>query len=191
CDRKCRLREKNAETFVDHDDPIVSSLARGVIRHHQDDDWFHRGATFNDMVYRSSMELSKLLNGDRSMRTNLVAHVVIEMLLDAYLHEQHPGDLDRYYAQIETVDPSQVQSAINLFATRETNQLTEYIERFRNDKFLFDYATDEGVLFRMNKVLRRVGLEELPEEILGWCESIRQSVHRQADELLYQYEKLT
>ena len=33
CDRKCRASEKKAELFVDHEDPFVASIARGVVWH--------------------------------------------------------------------------------------------------------------------------------------------------------------
>lgn len=187
-DRKCRLREKAAREFVEHQDPIVAAVARGVVQHHQDDDWFHRGPAFNEMILNYGMELRQLLGGERSMRPSFVGHIIVEIFLDAYLHDQHPGQMDRFYRQVESVDPEKVQAASNRFATRETEQLANGIRRFVKEKFLYDYSTDEGVVFRINQVMKRVGLSLVPPEVLEWTPNARQQVYDRAAELLPQYQ---
>lgn len=54
-------------------------------------------------------------------------------------------------------------------------------------RFLFDYATDEGVVFWINKVLKRVNLEPLSAEILDWMPGARRRVYDNVAGLLPQY----
>ena len=187
-DRKCRLREKAAIEFVEHEDPIVASLAAGVVQHHQDDDWFHRGPAFNELILNYGMELRGILGDSKSMRPSFVGHIIVEIFLDAYLHDKNPGQMDRFYEQVESVDPEKVQSAINLFANRETDKLAAGIRRFAKEKFLYDYATDEGVVYRINQVMRRVGLSLVPPKVLDWTPNARQRVYDRAAELLPEYK---
>lgn len=187
CDRKCRLREKAANEFVDHQDPVVATLARGVVQHHQDDDWFHRGAAFNELILNYAVELRELFGNERSMRPSVIGHIIVEMFLDAYLNEKNPGELDRFYRQVESVDPEKVQSSINRFANRETQKLVSAIERFTREKFLYDYDTDQGVIYRINRVMKRVGLDSMPPGIEDWTPGARQRVYDRASELLPQY----
>lgn len=186
-DRKCRLREKAASEFVEHEDSIVASVARGVVQHHQDDDWFHRGPAFNELILNYGMELRKILGDQRSMRPSFVGHIIVEIFLDAYLHDQNPGQMDRFYRQVESVDPEYVQAASNLFATRATDKIADGIRRFVREKFLYDYVTDEGVVFRINQVMKRVGLSSVPSEVLAWTPGARQRVYERAAELLPEY----
>jgi hypothetical protein len=187
CDRKCRLREKAAEGFSDDHDPIVATIAQGVVQHHQDDDWFHRGAAFNELILNFAVELRELFSNERSMRPSLIGHIIVEMFLDAYLHAQNPGELERFYKQVESVDPDQVQAAINQFATRPTEKLADGIRRFAKERFIFDYETDKGVVYRINNVMRRVGLDAVPAALVDWAPQARERVYAKANDLLLEY----
>ena len=98
CDRKCRAREKNALKFVGDSDLIVATTARGVVQHHRDDAWFHESPVFNKLILEFAIELRELFGNERSMRTGLVGHIVVELLLDAHLNAKHPGLMEKYYS---------------------------------------------------------------------------------------------
>ena len=112
----------------------MSATARGVVQHHQDDDWFHRTPVFNELILNFAVELRELFGNERTMRPSFVGHILVEMFLDAYLTQQHPGKLELFYQQVATVDAEAIQSAVNLFATRPTDKLSPAIERFRRDQ---------------------------------------------------------
>jgi hypothetical protein len=188
CDRKCRAREKNAVKFVEHSDEIVATVAKGVVQHHQDDAWFHQTPVFNELILNFSVELRELFSGERSMRPGLIGHIVVELFLDAYLHAENPGRLDFYYQQVDTVDGEKIQAAINLFATKQTDKLAPEIERFKAARYLFDYSTDEGVIYRINKVFQRVKLNQIGDEIFQWMPSARSRVYERVADLLPGYK---
>lgn len=188
CDRKCRVREKHAVKFVDHEDPIVATIAKGIVRHHQDDDWFHQTPRFNKLILDFAVELRDLFGNERTMRPSLVGHIIVELFLDAYLNAQFPGRLEYFYDQVENVDGLRIQDAINLFATKPTTKLVGEIDRFVKVRYLFDYDTNEGVVYRINKVFKRIKLDPLGNEILQWMPSARERVCESVPDLLPNYE---
>ena len=190
CDRKCRAREKGAQRFINHSDPVIAKIAQGVVQHHQDDDWFHRTPIFNEMILKFAVELRELFGNERSMRPGLIGHIVVEMLLDAFLHKEHPGELNRFYDQVDSVNPQKVQDAINLFASRPTEQLAAHVGRFSKARFLFDYVTNEGINYRLNRVLERVKMNATPEVFLNWLPTARDRVYENAEGLLAQWKGL-
>ena len=184
CDRRCRVREKRAAAFLDDSDEVLRLVARGVVQHHQDDAWFHRSARFNNLNMKYAIEFRDTFGNDHSMRPSLIGHIIIEIFLDWFLEKRMPGSVERFYEAFASVDPKRVQNAINHFATKPTNKLAPAIEYFVKERFVFDYATDEGVRYRMNKVLTRVKLVPMPESSVEWLGGVRREVEASAEALL-------
>ncbi len=186
-DRKCRAREKKATPFIDHEDPIVAAVSQGIVNHHKDDHWFHTNQTFQQMNIKFAVEIRELLDNERGMRTGFVGHVMIELFLDAWLHAKFPGKLEYYYQQLESIDPEKVQDVVNLFASKKTDKLAPAIRRVIKDRYLFDYSENSTTLYRINRVLKRIGLEEIDDRILPWMETARERVYDRVPDLLDQY----
>jgi len=188
CDRKCRARKKRAALYVEDDNPIVRNVAAGVVRHHEDDFWFHGSAAFTKLNMEFAIEYREQFGNSQSMRASLIGHIIIEMFLDAYLESQQPGAMEQMYVWVAELDVEEVQNAINLFATKPTTKLADEIKRFGQVKYLLDYLNDQGVLHWMNKVLGRLGLELMPETTLPWLAEKRIQVYQQAERLLAGHE---
>lgn len=186
-DRKCRVRRKRAVDWVNDEDPIVAEVADGVVQHLKDDHWFHTSAVFRDFEMKFAVEIREIYDGEKSMRPGFVAHVMVEMFIDSWLQQNFPGQLERYYDMIADVDAQKVQNAINRFATNATEKLVPAMEMFLSERFIFDYVTDEGAVYRMSRVLQRIGLEPLDDKILPWAATARPRVNEQIKGLLSGY----
>lgn len=167
-DRKIRVRGKLAQEFVDSEDPELQAVARGVIRHIEDDRWFHATQAFVELNMQLAVELRDLLPGDAGFRPTFVGHILIEMQLDAFWIRDDPSIGQRYYDCLRGVDSKTVERCVNRITGKPTDQLATVIERFIEVKFLYDYLDDERLLFRLNQVMNRVGLPPLPEAVGGW-----------------------
>jgi hypothetical protein len=66
----------------------------------------------------------------------------------------------------------------------DASPLAGIIDRFRLVRFLYDYVDDDRLTFRLNQVMRRVGLSELPASFAAVLPPTRRLVHRHAAELL-------
>lgn len=188
-DRKVRARAKGAKLLVDDGDPQVAAVAAGIVRHHYDDDWFHQTRAFAELTWHFTVKIRDTLQNsegasDDGLRPSFLGHILVELLLDAVLIEESPGKLDEYYGALESVDAMVVEKTVNRIAARRTDRLHEFIGLFRTHRFLFDYANDEKLLFRLNQVMQRVKLAVLPADLLQLFPEFRKVVRNRRAELL-------
>lgn len=175
-DRKIRARERMAVAALESDDSAVRSVAKGIIRHIQDDRWFHSTAAFVETNLELAVGLRDLLPGDRGFRPMFVSHVVIEVMLDSFWIRERPEDAEQYYAYLETTSPEKIQRCVNEITGKPTDRLADTIRRFAKARFLFDYSDEHRLLMRLNQVMKRVGLAELPDDVLPWLRGSRNLV---------------
>ncbi len=183
-DRKIRIRRRTAAEFVTDTDPLVAAVARGVVQHHADDAWFHALPAFNELSLAFALEIRDALPGDEGFRPSFLGHILVELLLDSALAEESPHRLDNYYAALQALDPAAVERAINRLATRPADRIASLIPRFAAERFLYDYADDGRLLMRLNHIMRRVGLPQLPLSMLDLLPSLRVRVRDRMSELL-------
>lgn len=188
-DRRVRVREQAAAPFRRDPDFRLAALASGIAQHHQDDRWFHQTDVFVNLSMQLSIEARERLGDEAGFRPGLLGHIVIELLLDAYLDAEHPGKLEQYYELVAAVDPELVQKYINRMAKRTTDRLVWYFEIFLRERYIFDYADDQRMLYRINRVFERVRLEPIRSELDAWLPSVRQRVYEQANALLVHHRQ--
>ena len=183
-DRKMRLRSKRATDFVDSDDRQLAALARGIVQHHHDDQWFHQTAAFSELNLQFAVEIRDSLPGDEGFRPSFLGHILVELLLDASLAEEDSSRLDGYYAALAELDPVRVQNLVNGLATTDSDRITALIPRFASERFLYDYLDDARLLMRLNHIMRRVGLPQLPNGLMELFPAMRNRVRDRRCELL-------
>jgi hypothetical protein len=159
---RLRCRSRHARPHVSADDPQLAAVARGVMRHHADDDWFHQTGAFGDVMLELARRIRGVTGDTDGMRPGFLGHILLELLLDATLHAEQPEVLDRYYDALGRIDPAVVAGAVGHMAECDAASLAGIIERFVELRFLYDYADDDRLAYRLNQVMRRVGLPELP-----------------------------
>lgn len=183
-DRKIRLRSRTAADFVADTDPIVASLARGIVQHHADDAWFHATTAFSELSLQFAVEIREVLPDDEGFRPSFLGHILVELLLDRALAEDEPKRLDNYYAALAKLDADLTQHAISRLATRPVDRIVMLLPRFLSERFLYDYLDDAKLLMRINHVMRRVGLPQLPAGLVELIPSLRQRVRERMADLL-------
>jgi hypothetical protein len=184
-DRPVRVRAKLAQQLIDStSDPVTRSVARGALRHLEDDDWFHATAAFVEVSSDLARRFRAFLGPDHPAQCGFLGHIVTELLIDSELDRRHPGRLQTYYQQLDQIDPLIVEAAVNQMARGETARLRVFIPLFRVHRFLFDYAEDHRLLARLNGVMHRVKLEPLPANLLSELATARGIVRDRIAELL-------
>ena len=182
--RKSRARKKLAAPFAEDDQESMASLARGIVQHHHDDDWFHQTRAFTELSWNFTKEIRDRLPKDDGFRPSFLGHILVELLLDATLIDDDPGGLDAYYEVMDSLDAQAVADAVNRMVTCQTGMLAFFIPRFSAERFLYDYRDDEKLLFRLNNVMRRVRLPFLPESLTEYFPEARRLVRERVAELL-------
>jgi len=210
CLKKVRA-EESMNRFEPCADPCTQ-LAQGILQHLADDQRFHANPAFLELSYRLSQQAAELLDGQQASALPVVSlpeeargsagmaadppsdapggyaafvgHLVLEVLLDAVLIEENPARLEQYYQALQTVDPELVQKTVNHMVPRSTQRLAPMIVEFRRLRVLWDYLEDRRLWYRLNQVMRRVGLPELPEAFVDLLPQARQAVACRKQQLL-------
>ncbi len=182
--RRVKVRSKHARPFTDDADPRMASLARGVERHHVDDRWFHETRAFAELSWQFTVLVRDRLPPDDGLRPSFLGHILVELLLDACLIAEQPAELESYYHALHRIDACWVEAALGRMATAPPEKLAQFIPLFLNERFLWDYLDDGKLCYRLNQVLRRVGLAPLPEAFAELLPDMRRSVNQRREELL-------
>ena len=183
-DRGVRVRAAHAQPLVDADDPRTAALARGIAQHHFDDGWFHQTAAFAELSWGFAARLRDVLEPDEGMRPSFLGHILVEILLDATLIEAEPDRLHSYYRAMGEVDAAHVQAVVNRAAPRTATRLAEFVPLFVREGFLWDYADDGKLCYRLNQVMRRVRLPALGEGLKTFLPEARRAVQERQQDLL-------
>lgn len=183
-DRRVRVRSRRIYEQMDSLDENDRALAEGMLQHLRDDDLFHRCERFVMLEAELSARFRRIMPDRFDHRPPFLGHIVVELLLDAFIAEQIPSVLDDYYAALSEVSPLRIQNAVNAVATRTTGNLAEFVSQFRRIQFLYDYADDTRLLSRLNQVMRRVTLPALDDECLPVLREARQMLREHGEELL-------
>ena len=187
--RRAKARSSLAQPFVDDADECVANIARGILRHHSDDRWFHQTRAFAELSLQFTVAIRDRLSTDTGFRPSFVGHILVELLLDAELIEQSPERLARYYSALDSLDPKRVAQIVNRMCTRTVDSLAVLIPRFSSARFLYDYTDDEKLLARVNNVMDRIRLPLLPAELAEYFPAARHAVRFRVQELLNEYGK--
>ena len=182
--RATRVRSKTAAKFVDDADPLTAALARGTLRHIRDDDRFHHCEPFVGMLWQLTVRIRDALADDAGLRPRMLAHLLIEVMLDASIAEERPERLAAYYRTLDRVDAKSVARIVDRLATRPAEGLARFIPRFSAERFLYDYLDDAKLLRRLNQVMGRLKLPKVPPDFGDLLPEVRQLVYPQAAELL-------
>jgi len=183
-DRKVRVRSRSATAMLENPDVATRQIASGILQHLADDQWFHQTRVFAETSLQFAVELRDRLPGDEGFRPSFLGHILVEVLIDATLIQRDRSLADRYYDAMDQVSAAKVQQVVNAIAKVQTARLDEWIARFRQVKFLYDYLDDAKLLFRMEQVMSRVGLPPLGEHLVVWLPSARRIVADRCDQLL-------
>ena len=146
CRRKSRLRPERLPDAT----PTAQarSLLEGIRRHIREDRVFHAAPAF----LATQREVATLIRRAHPTvrRATFRAHILLEILLDAWLMQRDPTLIDRYYAALASVDANVVARHLNAWATEPAPRLARWIEGFRSMQFLRTYLNDTEVVLRLN-----------------------------------------
>lgn len=144
-----RIREVSGAT---------GSLANGVRLHLAADKAFHSGVDFKTLQEEATALLKDAPFQEVVRRRFFVAHVLVELALDAAVLRHEPDIADDFYKQLSAALADGLIPKTETLLTQPVPNLLPTIERFIAHPFLYDYLTPEGCATALARVSRRVGL---------------------------------
>jgi len=182
--RRSRVRRRTLEGRLSEFTGEDRELVLGMLQHLHDDQWFHGTPGFYETTSELSRRFREVLGPDDDWNCSFLGHLVTELLIDATLSHLVPGSLTAYYTACQQVHPQRIQDVVSAVATEPPLELARFIERFIQERFLEDYTNNERLLYRLNQVMRRVGIPLLPASVLTVLESSRDVVRDRLSDLL-------
>ena len=131
-----------------------------------------------------AVTLREELPADDGLRPSFLGHILVEILLDNCLATENSRQLADYYKSLEDIEPQEIAAFVQKATGKPAEKLTEFILLFLHSRFLYDYADNAKLLYRLNQVMRRVGLTEIPDAMLSLLPQMRLAVQARMDELL-------
>jgi hypothetical protein len=138
------------------------ALARGVGLHLAADRRFHGSDGFRDACAEAGALLRAALGPSappaQPRRVFFLAHVFVEIALDAVLIRGDDGIADDLYAQFERADRDAIAAATETMLGRPLPGLAAHLTGFARAGWLYEYRRDAGLVDALERLSRRAGL---------------------------------
>jgi hypothetical protein len=125
-----------------------------------------------------------VLREEDGHRPWFIAHLVVEMQLDAVLAAESPGRIGAYYAALESLDPEEVERVVRDLVVACPPGVARLVRRFVAERFLDDYADPVKLVRRLDAVLRRTRQPGVPAELAAVLPASLEIVRSHAASLL-------
>ena len=139
----------------------TGDVARGARFHLATDRLFHGSPAFAEASTAAKSALLSAAFSAPLHRVFFLAHVMVEIALDAYVLRNGPAPADDLYAQVAACDRSKVCAEAARFLGREPTTLSgleQTLLWFGTHRYLYSYATPEGQAEALYRIGSRVGL---------------------------------
>ncbi len=158
----------------------VAEVAGGMLCHLRDDDSFHANPHFTRLLREFTHSLREGW-GDQIPKPGFVSHLAVELCLDAELMRIDPNLGPAFYDMLDSVPPAEYERVgTELFKAmlgREASGLARTIERFSKARYILDYASDSGLLYRLEQiVVHALSQPPLPASLIEIVPSLRKMV---------------
>ena len=181
-DRRARLRRDLRPQLGA--DAIERDVVRGVQAHHSDDARFHAGPAFRALCDDVTRDFRATHPEARRQRPSVIAHILVEMLLDAALDARDATLLARFYEALDGIDVDRVTQIVSVHAPSGAARIGEVLARFRSSRFLEAYRADVSTVALLERVLTGVGHPPLPHGFIDVLPGLRARVQAASGALL-------
>lgn len=150
-DRHSRLRPSNLAASPAAT-PEETALRSGALVHLATDAAFHKTAAFADAQFRVGLLVQDAGFLQIRVRRFFLAHVLVELALDAVLVRREASLADEFYEAFTKAMPLQTTAWTEATIGAPLPLLPGVLTRFAHFRYLLSYADDNGVAEGLNRV---------------------------------------
>lgn len=132
-----------------------SSIKTGVLTHLATDAAFHKTPAFAEAQTQVSALLAQTTFESIRVRHFFLAHVLVELALDAVLLRNDPVIGKSFYAAFANADFAAVTEWTEAVVGQPLPHLPAVLTRFAQSRYLYQYAEDEGVATGLSRLCAR------------------------------------
>lgn len=155
---------------------ILNSIEKGWIRHLQVDRLFHNSLFFNKKVEELKVHMRPVFEGNTIIRTSVLAHITLELMLDALLIRQSKIDAQHFYDHLGAVDEFEIVQFLSCNNIADPDSFLTFYDRFKTAQYLFSYRDNENIVYALNRLCLRIWNTRLTDEEYNML-SARLSLH--------------
>ena len=182
--RRARIREGDETALREHSDPDMRAVGEGITIHLLENKWFHASTAFQSTQSEITAILRKRFAEETGFRASVVSHLALELLLDDILIQQRPARVADFYRSLELVPDSLRAQCLQYVVPQIADTFDAVFQRFLRSRFLEDYADPSKLTQRMNGIIGRAGMDELPEGFSEVWQELRWLVESESETLL-------
>lgn len=155
---RLRIKERHLKRLSEEEaGRVAPPFMEGLQKHFFADGVFHTSPLFHSETKRVSNLLIDYFPDLNIERKFFIGHILLELVLDKVLINQHPGILDSYYGHFESLQPfREVRKSLQIAVGHELPNYERYMTRFLRRRYLYDYAEPEHISWLLRRILRRV-----------------------------------
>lgn len=135
-------------------------LLDGVNRHFHADAVFHTSNFFHRETKWLSKQLERRLPENAVPRKYFIAHILLELILDKALIQDHPGLLEDYYRHFDDSPSEQVRLSTQKVSQHDLPNYERFLAKFRENRYLYHYQRWDHIVFVLKKIMEKVGIDE-------------------------------
>ena len=153
--------------------PILHDFFNGCLQHIQRDKEFHKSPLFQEIYHLQRSNWQLMCPKLQIPRFWFTLHVVIEIMIDSYLINNHLEKCQLFYTTLES-EKETYRSALELMGHSQIDPFMERYTRFYTNQYLFHYQDLERVGFALHKIHEQVKLDSSwyipnnPEQLALW-----------------------
>ncbi len=131
---------------------------RGVKRHFEADAVFHTSEFFLSQTAALGDRLREVFDEKTLPRSYFLAHILLELLLDKVLIQEHPEILPEFYQHLKNIPYLHQLRLSEWVCKTKMHRYQAYLMRFEERQYLYDYADWRHILFVMRRILDKVNI---------------------------------
>ena len=152
--KEWRLRpEKQESTLLENTN--LSSILTGWKRHIEVDKYFHSSDFFCHHTHEIKNRISPILVNSPA-RPSFVAHIALELMLDALLLTTSKIEAEHFYARIAEASRPALSYFLELNNVEDTGTFFNFLDEFIDASYLNSYREAENIMYALSRICMRL-----------------------------------
>lgn len=131
----------------------------GILRHFEVDRLFHSSTFFKEETHLIAAILKEHFGAPQIEKSFFVAHILLELILDRLLINQHNDILYSFYSHFKQKEVLTLVRFTEWACKRTLPGYDQFLTRFAERKFLYNYSDWQFLIEVMENLLRKVGIQ--------------------------------
>ena len=140
---------------------VEEIFIEGIKRHFHADKVFHSSDFFREECTDITLRLKTRFEEGVVPRKFFISHILLELLLDKVLIDTHSEILETYYTHFDGISPLEIRRVTEIAVGKELPNYEGFIGKFIRNQYLFRYTQFDHIIFVLERILRRVSIEEV------------------------------